>query len=279
MTYKTKTNILRAITYIVLVVVTIMCIAPIWILLVNSTRSTPEIQQGVSLISSTNLIVNYKVLAGRGLNIWKAVGNSFYISVFSTVVGVYFSIMTAYGLKVYTFRGRKFLNSFILILVLVPMQTSIIGFYQYMSKLHLLNSYIPLIVPAAASAGTIFFAIQYLDSIIIKDLIHAARIDGCSELGIFHRIMLPIATPGMFTLAIFGFVASWNNFFTPFILISKMEKYTLPMLVQTLRGDVYKTELGAVYLGLGMSILPILVVYSIFAKSIVSGIAMGAVKE
>lgn len=279
MTYKTKTNILRAITYIVLVVVTIMCIAPIWILLVNSTRSTPEIQQGVSLIPSTNLIVNYKVLAGRGLNIWKAVGNSFYISVFSTVVGVYFSIMTAYGLKVYTFRGRKFLNSFILILVLVPMQTSIIGFYQYMSKLHLLNSYIPLIVPAAASAGTIFFAIQYLDSIIIKDLIHAARIDGCSELGIFHRIMLPIATPGMFTLAIFGFVASWNNFFTPFILISKMEKYTLPMLVQTLREDVYKTELGAVYLGLGMSILPILVVYSIFAKSIVSGIAMGAVKE
>lgn len=279
MNYKTKVNIERTIVYIILLIITLMCIVPIWLLLVNATRSTPEIQSGISLIPSKNLVINYKVLTGRGLNIWRAVGNSFFISVFSTAIGVYFSIMTAYGLKVYTFKGRKFLNNFILILVLVPMQTSIIGFYQYMSKLHLLNSYIPLIVPAAASAATVFFALQYLDSIIIKDLIHAARIDGCSEFMIFQKVMLPIATPGMFTLAIFGFVASWNNFFTPFILISKMEKYTLPMLVQTLRGDVYKTELGGIYLGLAMSIFPILIVYSIFAKSIVSGIAMGAVKE
>ncbi len=279
MNYRVKTNIERTIIYIILLIVTIMCIVPIWLLLVNSTRSTPEIQSGISLLPSNNLIVNYKVLTGRGLNIWRAVGNSFFISVFSTAIGVYLSLMTAYGLKVYIFKGQKFLTSFILMLVLVPMQTSIFGFYQYMSKLGLLNSYIPLILPAGASAATVFFALQYLDSIIIKDLIHAARIDGCSEFMIFQRVMLPIAAPGIFTLSIFGFVASWNNFFTPFILISKMEKYTLPMLVQTLRGDVYKTELGGIYLGLAMSILPILIVYSIFAKYIVSGIAMGAVKE
>ncbi len=279
MKYRTKVNIERTIVYFILFIITIICIVPIWLLLVNSTRSTPEIQSGISFLPSNNLLVNYRVLAGRGLNIWRAVGNSFFISVFSTLFGVYFSVMTAYGLKVYHFKGKKFLNNFILILVLVPMQTSIIGFYQYMSKLHLLNSYIPLIVPAAAAAPTVFFAIQYLDAIIIKDLIHAARIDGCSEFMIFQKVMLPIATPGMFTLAIFGFVASWNNFFIPFILISKMEKYTLPMLVQSLRGDVYKTELGGIYLGLAMSIFPILVVYSFFAKSIVSGIAMGAVKE
>lgn len=279
MNYRKKVNIEKTIVYIILFILTIMCIVPIWLLLVNSTRSTPEIQSGISFIPSKNLFVNYKVLAGRGLNIWRAVGNSFFISIFSTAIGVYFSVMTAYGLKVYKFKGKKFLNNFILILVLVPMQTSIIGFYQYMAKLNLLNSYIPLIVPAAAAAPTVFFAIQYLDAIIIKDLIHAARIDGCSEFTIFQKIMMPIASPGMFTLAIFGFVASWNNFFIPFILISKMEKYTLPMLVQTLRGDVYKTELGGIYLGLAMSIFPILIVYSIFAKSIVSGIAMGAVKE
>lgn len=279
MNYKTKINIERIIVYFLLCLVTIMCVVPIWLLLVNSTRSTPEIQSGISFLPSNNLFLNYRVLAGRGLNIWRAVYNSFFISVFSTIIGVYFSVMTAYGLKVYQFKGRKLLNNFILVLVLVPMQTSIIGFYQYMSKLHLLNSYIPLIVPAAASAATVFFAVQYLDAIIIKDLIHAARIDGCSEFMIFQKVMIPIATPGMFTLAIFGFVASWNNFFTPFILISKMEKYTLPMLVQSLRGDVYKTELGGIYLGLAMSIFPILIVYTIFAKSIVSGIAMGAVKE
>jgi multiple sugar transport system permease protein len=249
------------------------------LLFVNATRSTPQIQQGVSLIPSNNFFVNYNVLTNVGLNIWRAVGNSFFISVFSTMIGVYVSIMTAYGIKVYDFKGRKFLNSFILVLVLVPMQMSIIGFYQYMSKLGLLNSYIPLIVPAACAASTVFFALQYMESIIIKDLINAARIDGCTEFGIFNRIMIPIATPGIFTLSIFGFVGSWNNFFTPFILISKMDKYTLPMLVQTLRGDTYRTEMGAIYLGLAISILPVVIVYSLFAKYIVSGISMGAVKE
>jgi multiple sugar transport system permease protein len=110
-------------------------------------------------------------------------------------------------------------------------------------------------------------------------LIDAARIDGCGELGIFHRIMLPIAKPGAFTLGIFAFVGSWNNFFTPFIMISKMNKYTLPMLVQTLRGDTYRTEYGSIYLGLVVSIIPIIIVYAIFSKYIVNGIAMGAVKE
>jgi len=277
--YKVETNIMRTVSYVVLIIVTILCIAPIWLLFVNATRSTPEIQSGVSLLPSNNLMVNYHILTNQGLNIWRAVYNSFFISVLSTFVGVYISIMTAYGIKVYHFKGRKWLNNFILILVLVPMQMSIIGFYQYMSKLGLLNSYIPLIIPAACAASTVFFALQYMESIIIKDLINAARIDGCTEFGIFNKIMVPIASPGIFTLAIFGFVGSWNNFFTPFILISKMEKYTLPMLVQTLRGDTYRTEMGAIYLGLAVSILPVVIVYSIFAKYIVSGISMGAVKE
>jgi multiple sugar transport system permease protein len=276
--YKTQTNIMKTLTYLVLIFITILCIAPIWLLFVNATRSTPQIQQGVSLIPSNNFLVNYHALTNQGLNIWRAVGNSFFISVFSTIIGVYVSIMTAYGIKVYDFKGRKPLNSFILVLVLVPMQMSIIGFYQYMAKLGLLNSYIPLIIPAACAASTVFFALQYMESIIIKDLINAARIDGCTEFGIFNRIMIPIATPGIFTLSIFGFVASWNNFFTPFILISKMDKYTLPMLVQTLRGDTYRTQMGAIYLGLAISILPVVIVYCFLAKYIVSGISMGAVK-
>ncbi|MCK9190354.1 MAG: carbohydrate ABC transporter permease [Sphaerochaetaceae bacterium] len=277
--YRTETNILRTICYIVMIITTILCIAPIWLLFINATRSTPEIQSGVSLIPSNNFMVNYHILTNQGLNIWRAFGNSLYISIFSTAVGVYVSMMTAYGIKVYDFKGRKFLNNFILVLVLVPMQMSIIGFYQYMAKLGLLDSYIPLIIPAAASAATVFFALQYMESIIIKDLINAARIDGCTEFGIYNRIMVPIAAPGIFTLSIFGFVGSWNNFFTPFILISKMEKYTLPMLVQTLRGDTYKTEMGAIYLGLAISILPVVIVYLLFARYIVSGISMGAVKE
>jgi multiple sugar transport system permease protein len=90
---------------------------------------------------------------------------------------------------------------------------------------------------------------------------------------------MPIAVPGAFTLGIFAFIASWNNFFNAFILISSRDKYTLPMLIRTLRGDVYRTEYGAIYLGLAITIVPVIIFYAIFSRYIVSGIAMGSVKE
>ena len=148
-----------------------------------------------------------------------------------------------------------------------------------MSRLGLTDNYASLILPLIASAGGVFFGKQYLESIVIQDLIDAARIDGASELGIFHRVMMPIAAPGAATMGIFAFVASWNNFFNAFILISSIDKYTLPMLVRTLSGDVYRTEYGAIYLGLAITIVPIIIIYAIFSRYIVSGIAMGAVKE
>lgn len=279
MSYAFRTKLLRIFIYVFLVFLAIMCILPMWILLVNSTRSTVEIQQGISLLPSSHLVTNWKNLTNRGFSISNGFKNSIIISAGVTVLSVYFSTMFAYGILVYDFFYKKFLYALVLILVLVPTQVSIVGFFRYMSMLKLTNSYIPLIIPAIASPGAIFLAVQYMQSVIVKDLIDAARIDGCGELTIFHRIMLPIAKPGAFTMAIFAFVASWNNFFTPFLLLSKIEKYTLPMLVQTLRGDTYRTDYGSIYVGLAVSIVPIIIVYGIFSKYIVSGIAMGAVKE
>ena len=167
----------------------------------------------------------------------------------------------------------------ILVLILIPLQLSIIGYFRFMSKIGLADNYLSLILPCIAAPAAVFFAKQYLESIMIPDLIDAGRVDGCSELGIFHRIMMPIAMPGAFTLALFTFVASWNNFFNPYILISSRDKYTLPMLIQTLRGDVYRPEFGAIYFGLAASIVPIIIIYFLFSRFIVNGISMGAVKE
>jgi len=279
MSYGLKTRIYRFLIYIMLIVLFAMCVFPIWIMLVNATRSTAEIQQGISLIPGSNLLVNWNTLTGRGFAISKGLFNSTFIAVSATVLTVYFSMMFAYAIHVYDFPFKKYLYGFVLMLVMVPTQIGVIGFYRYMSYLKLTNSFIPLILPAIAAPGAVFFAKQYLESAIVKDLIDAARIDGCSELKIFHSIMLPIAKPGAFTMGIFAFVGAWNNFLTPFIMISKMDMYTLPMLVQTLRGDTYRTEYGSIYLGLAISIIPILIVYGIFSKYIVRGIAMGAVKE
>ena len=277
--YKFNTNVMRVLIYAFLIVLLIITIVPIWLLIVNATRSTVEIQNGLSLFPSTHTLDNYKILLSKGLNLPRGFANSLFVAVASTLVTVYFSMLTAYGIVVYEFKGKKFFSNFIVLLVLIPMQFSIIGFYQYMSRLGLTDNYASLILPLIANAGGVFFGKQYLESMIIQDLIDAARIDGASELGIFHQIMLPIAMPGAATLGIFAFVASWNNFLNAFILITSLEKYTLPMLIQTLRGDLYRTEYGAIYFGLAFTIVPIIIIYAIFSRYIVSGIAMGAVKE
>jgi len=277
--YKFGTYVMRFFVYTLLFFLLILTIVPIWLLIVNATRSTTKIQQGISMLPSTHLFENYSLLISKGLNLPRGFANSLFLAVTSTAVTVYFSLLTAYGVVVYEFKGKKLFSNFIVVLVMIPMQLSIIGFYQYMSKLGLTDNYASLILPLIANAGSVFFAKQYLEAMVIHDLIDAGRIDGASELHIFHSIMLPLAVPGAVTMGIFAFVASWNNFFTPFILISSIEKYTLPMLVQTLRGDVYRTEYGAIYLGLALTIVPIIIIYAIFSRYIISGIALGAVKE
>jgi ABC-type glycerol-3-phosphate transport system permease component len=269
----------RAGIYIVLAIMLIITIVPIWLLLVNATRSTTEIQNGVSILPSTHAIENYNILLGKGLNLPRGFLNSLTIALSTTFLTVYFAFLTSYGIVAYEFKGKKILYSFILVLVLIPLQLSIIGYYRFMAKIGLADNYLSLILPSIAAPFAVFFAKQYLESIMIPDLIDAGRVDGCSELGIFHRIMMPIAMPGAFTLGIFAFVGAWNNFFNAYILITSRDKYTLPMLIQTLRGDVYRPEFGAIYLGLAVSIIPIIIIYFLFSRYIVNGISMGAVKE
>ena len=277
--YRLTSNIYRFLIYLVLIFLLMVTIVPIWLLLVNATRSTPEIQQGISALPSVHLVENYNILQDRGIDIWEGFRNSMLVAVSTTVVTVYFSLLAAYGIVVYDFPGKRFFSNFVVVLVLIPVQLSIIGFFQYMSRIGLTDNYLSLILPSIASAGAVFFGKQYFESMIIEDLIDAARIDGAGELTIFHRIIFPMGIPGAATMGIFAFVASWNAFLNPFILITSRSKYTLPMLVKTLQGDVYRTEYGAIYLGLAMTIVPIILVYAFFSRYIVNGIAMGAVKE
>ena len=277
--YRFSLILSRVLIYILLALLLVITLVPVWLLIVNATRSTLQIQQGISFLPSVYTLSNYKILLSKGLDLPRGFLNSFVIAGATTLITVYFSMLTAYGIVAYNFKGKKILYNFILVLVMIPMQLSIIGFYHYMVKIGLDDNYLSLILPSIASAASVFFCKQYLEGVMIQDLIDAGRIDGASELGIFHRIMFPLAAPGAFTLGIFTFVAAWNNFFNAYILITTRDKYTLPMLVQTLRGDVYRHEYGAIYLGLAASIVPIIIIYFLFSRYVVNGISMGAVKE
>lgn len=269
----------QLVIYAFMIVFALIAVVPIWLMLINATRSTAEINEGISLFPSVYAMANWKVLTGRGFKLAVGFKNSLTISIFVTMLSVYFSSLVAYGIHVYHFRARKILWNLIMMLIMLPASLSFIGFVQFMSKAHLMNSYIPLIIPSIASAGTVLFMKQYMDSVLSFELIEAARIDGASEFGIFNGIILPVLKPALATQAIFAFVGSWNNFMTPFVLLSSTEKYTLPMLVQMLRGDIYRTEYGGIYLGIAVSLIPIIIFYAFMSRYIISGLTMGSVKE
>jgi len=265
--------------HIIMILLGLVAIVPIYLLLINATRSTEQINLGLSLIPGGNAMFNWKILTGRGFQIWQGFGNSAFLAISTTALSVYFSSMTAYGLHVYRFKGRSVLWTIILVIIMLPATLSIIGFFQFISVLKLRDSYIPLIIPGIAAAGTVLFLRQYMMSALSVELIDAARIEGANEYRIFNIIILPIILPALAAQSIFTFVGSWNNFITPFILLSSEKKYTLPMLVQNLRGNIYRAEYGAIYLGIAISLIPIMIFYAFMSRFIISGITMGGLKE
>ncbi len=279
MNYTMQNKLYKGIAYALLIILGIIVVLPIYILLINATRTSVEIQQGLSILPGTNLINNWNTITNKGLDLIRGLLNSAFIAFSTTFLSVYFGLMTAFAINAYNFKFKKQFYALVLLMVMVPPQLSIVGLYDYVAGLKLLNSYIPIIVPAIASASTVFFMKQYLDGAMVPELLQAARIDGATEFQIFNKIVVPISLPGIFTVGIFAFVASWNNFLVPFTLITEQSKYTLPMLMQTLRGDTYRTDYGGVYLGMAVTIIPILFVYAMFSKNIVSGISMGSVKD
>ena len=206
--------------------------------------------------------------------------NSLLVAVPATLFSAYFSAMTAYGMAFYEFKGNKILFGVILVFMMIPGQLSLIGFFELCTKLRLVNSYIPLIVPAIASAGTVFFLKQYAESTVPRALLESARIMGANEFRIFNSIVLPIMGPAVSTMGIMGFIGNWNNYLLPMILISTPDKMTLPVMMATLRAstDINKNQ-GAIYLAVAISVVPILLVFAFFSKYIISSVTAGAVKE
>ncbi len=141
------------------------------------------------------------------------------------------------------------------------------------------HNLLALILPIIAAPMTVFFMRQYMLPSLNLDIVASARIDGAGEFRTFNSIVLPIMKPAMATQAIFTYVTTWNSLFLPMILLTKKENYTMPIMVSLLKGDIYKTEYGAVYLALTLSVLPLLIVYFLLSKYIIAGVALGSVKE
>ena len=275
-----ETKIIKIFIYVVCIILSVLSIFPFWIMVVNATRSTTQIQQhAVSLIPSTYLMNNFKIITEKGsFKAMTGFKNSIIISTFATLCATYFSTLTAYAIVVYDWKLKNAFFSFVMAIMMIPAQVTMIGFYQMVYIIGMTNNLLMLILPSVAAPSMVFFMRQYMIPSLPLEIVQAARIDGAKEFFTFNVIALPIMKPAIATQAIFTFVSSWNNLFTPMVLLTKAEKYTMPIMVSLLKGDIYKTEYGSIYLGLSLTVLPLIIVYLFLAKYIVAGVALGSVK-
>ena len=269
----------RVIGYVVLIIISFFCLFWFYIMFINATRSNGELQSGFTAIPSTRLLTNWNNLVHGTLPIWYGMFNSLIIAACSAVLCTYFSTMTAYAIHAYDFKMKRFIYPFILMIMMIPTQVTALGFIKLVTKMGMMDSFIPLIVPTIASPVVFFYMKQYMESALPLSLIEAARIDGSGEFRTFNSIVLPLMKPAIAVQAIFTFVSSWNNYFTPALILHDDKKKTLPILIAQLRAaDWLKFDMGQVYVMITFSILPVIVVYLILSKHIVQGIALGSVK-
>ena len=284
--YHFKVALRSWLVFAVCVLLTLICLVPIVIMILNATRESAAISTaGISFIPGSSLGDNFKKLTTVTdykiqFNALLGYRNSLIIAASTTILTTFFSAMTAYGLTVYQYRARSGAYAFILAVMMIPTQVTALGFIQLMTKMNLMDNFIPLIVPAMASPAVFFYMKQYMDSVLSKSLIEAARIDGSGELHTFNSIVLPLMKPAVAVQAIFSFVSSWNNYFTPALILHKDKMKTLPILIAQLRAaDWLKFDMGQVYAMIAFSIFPVILVYLFLSKNIVGGVMMGGVKE
>lgn len=292
--YHARIVAMKVLVYIVCIILTILAILPFIIMICSATKSRYEINGSyvewardikdrfiLSLLPSKYLLSNADILLNGALKLpfGKGFLNSITIAGGATILSVYFSALTAYGFAVYRFKLNKPLYGFIMAIQMIPSQVTIISFIELMYKWDLTDNFLPLIVPAIAAPSTVFFLRQYMSSALSLEMVEAGRIDGAGEFGIFNKLVLPILKPGMATMAIFAMVTNWNNYMLPSILIDTETKYPIPVLVSKLNGNKYSVEYGAIYFGLTLTAMPLIIFYLILSKYIIAGVALGGVKE
>lgn len=269
----------RVIAYIVLILLSFLCLFWFYILFVNASRAHSDLSRGFTLIPGSYLVKNWVNVMHGTQPIVRGMLNSFIIAACASILCVYFSTMTAYAIHVYDFKAKNAIFTFILAVMMIPTQVTALGFIKLVQGMKLEDSFIPLIIPALAAPATFYYMKQYMESALPHAIVEAARIDGANEVRTFNTISLPMMKPAIAVQMIFTFVFNWNNYFTPALILHDDKKKTLPILIAQLRSaDFLKFDMGQVYVTIAFSIFPVIVVYLCLSRFIVGGVALGSVK-
>ncbi len=260
-----------------LIVVAIISLYPLWGLFVTALTPTFEtIKTPPDLIPVEGSLANFERLFARARDYPRWFANSLIVALAITAFHVFFDTLAGYGFAKKRFPGRGLLFALLLSTIMIPPHVTLVPMYIVTRKLGLLNNLWAVILPGTARVLGIFLMRQYIRT-LPSELEDAARVDGCSEFGVFWRVILPLCKPAMGALAIFTFVFYWNDFIWPLIVLKRSEKFTLPVGVASLQGE-FQTDYGVIFAGAALAALPIIIFFLIFQRYFLEGVRMGAVK-
>jgi len=273
-----KTNqITRYLVYVLVAAGAVVMLTPFYFMFVFATHSRTDIfSLPPPLFFGKDFLLNLKIIEDH-IPFWRNLGWSLYVALLSTLLTLIFCSMGGYAFAMFRFRGKNLLFSLVMGTMLLPSFMNMIPTFMIMDALGWIDQPRALYIPGAASAFGIFLMRQFISSSIPKDLIEAARMDGCSETGIYWRIVLPLLKPAMGTLGLITFIASWNNFIGPLIVMRSAEMATLPLALRNLQSPV-NTEWGALMTGSAIATIPLLILFLISSRQLISGLTTGAVK-
>ena len=268
----------RWLTYAVLSVVLLVSATPLYYALLLASSTATEVARNPipAIVPGGNLADNLGRVVNAGIQFWPAMINSVIVAVVTSLAVVFFSTLAGFAFAKLRFRGQKWMLAFIIGTMAIPSQLGVVPLFIVMAKLEWTGSLLAVIVPGMVSAFGVFWMTQYLSEALPYELIEAARIDGCSMFRTFWSVALPAARPAAAMLALFTFVASWTNFFWPFIALGPSNP-TLPVALQLLQATYFK-DMALIMAGVVLAVLPLLGLFVVAGRHLVSGIMQGAVK-
>jgi len=277
MTAKHGDLLVKGVTYTALIALSVFMLFPFVWMLVSSFKPFPEIFSGRTFLPVEPTLANYVALFER-YDALRKFWNSFYIATTATALSVFLCALGGYAFAKFQFPGRNVMFAILLASMTIPFAVLLVPLFVMMrNTFGWIDTPWPLIIPGAANAFGIFFMRQYMLS-VSDDMLDAARIDGASEFGIFVRVVLPTALPGLASLAIIFFMASWNNFLWPLAVLRSERMHTVPIMLNSLQGPPGRTAFDLLMAGSVLSVLPMLVVFFFLQRYLIAGITAGSVK-
>lgn len=264
---------------IIIAIIAFIALFPLISLIISSFRPSTELMRdGITFSINWNELSldNYVYIFTQAGEYWQWYGNSLIVSALTIILSLFFSSMVGYSLALYNFKGRNLIFLFVLVIIMIPFEVLMLPLYQLMIDMKLINTYTGIMLPLIVSPTAVFFFRQYAMG-LPQELMDAARIDGCTEYGIFFKVMAPLMLPSFAAMAILQGLHSWNNFLWPLLVIRSNDLFTLPIGLATLLTP-YGNNYDILIAGAVMTVIPIVILFGLFQRYFVAGLTTGGIK-